>query len=81
MVAGLSISEISWDFHPQPSLEFTQNGAKNKKTAGEQQSCGFVGERGLEENDQTGTLVRDELWEIKESLCISAVSRKASPNA
>ena len=31
---------ISWDFHAQQSLEFADNGLKNKKTFSEQQVCG-----------------------------------------
>ena len=40
--AGLSISEplIYWDFHAQPSLEFTENGPKKEKISSEQQFCG-----------------------------------------
>lgn len=41
--AGLGIFlgfMISWDFHVQLSLEFTQNGVKTVKTSIEQQFCG-----------------------------------------
>ena len=38
---GLSISETAdlLDFHTQQSLEFAENGVKNKKTSSEQQFC------------------------------------------
>ena len=31
---------ISWGLHTQPSLDFAENGAKNKKASSEQQFCG-----------------------------------------
>ena len=42
MIVGATSQKllISWDFHTQQSLDFAENGAKNKKTSSEQQFCG-----------------------------------------
>ena len=79
---------ISWDFHAQESLEFAENGAKNKNTSSEQQFCrqkhvllmrevsgeGPVDCRSWEEGDGNANNRTLQQWYAKEHLWTHNVS-------